>query len=227
MRLSDVDLRPGKVLKVIDNYGTIKASAQGIFSEKDDPDMLPPVIPFIITSTTSFSMPHKDDLVWVWYNPDNPQELFYSFRCNTQKLNGGTLDNEYPDVEVQMKRKSDNGEISVEYNDDDGYTVNNSDSKFNIDNKEHDIHINHKGGTSVSITKDNISLGKDGGSQYRAVCGEKLIDSLNDIKNILSAIKEAAIGNPYTMQIGTAMTPLMPKLENFKQMLSDLVTLEK
>lgn len=227
MRLAECDLRPGKVLKVIDNYGTIKASALGIFSEEDDPDLLPPVIPFILTSPTSFSMPHEDDLVWVWYSPDNPQELYYTFRANTSKLNGDTLDNEYQDVEIQMKRKSDNGDIQVIYNDDDGYTISNSDTKINIDNKDHDIHITHKDGTVVSITKDSISLGKKGGSQYKAVCGEKLIDSLNDIKNVLNAIKNAAMGNPYTTTIGSAMTPLMSKLENFKQMLSDVVTLEK
>ena len=100
-------------------------------------------------------------------------------------------------------------------------------SEINIDNDKHDIHIVHTDGTGISVTKDGISLGKDGGSQYKAVCGEKLIESLDDIKNILNAIKSAAMGNPYTTPIGTAMTPLMPKLEKFKQMLSDTVTLEK
>ena len=221
------DIRPGKVLKVIDNYGTIKASAQGLFSDSDDPDLLPPIIQFIIPSSTSFSMPHEGDNIWVWYFSNNPQELLYTFRSNAQANNSDQLDNEYKDVEIQMKRTSDKGDILVDYNDDDGYTINNSDTKINIDNDKHDIHIVHTDGTSISVTKDGISLGKDGGSQYKAVCGEKLIESLDDIKNILNAIKSAAMGNPYTTPIGTAMTPLMPKLEKFKQMLSDTVTLEK
>jgi hypothetical protein len=227
MKMSMCDIRPGKILKVIDNYGTIKASAQGIFSEEDDPDLLPPITQFIIPSSTSFSMPHEGDAVWVWYFANNPQELLYTFRSNTPTQNGEILDNEYKDVEIQMKRKSDKGDIQVSYNDDDGYTINNSNSQINIDNENHDIHLKHTGGNGVSITDDGISLGKDGGSKYKAVCGEKLIDSLNDIKNVLNAIKDAAMGNPYTTPIGSAMTPLMPKLENFKQMLSDMVTLEK
>ena len=221
------DIRPGVVLKVVDNYGTIKASAQGIFSEQDDPDLLPPITQFIIQSSTSFSMPHEGDNVWVWHFEDNPQELLYTFRSNTPNLNGEQLDNEYKDVEIQMKRKSDKGEVLVSYNDDDGYTVDNSGSQINIDNDKHEIHMKCKDGKEVSINKDGISLGVDGGSKYKAVCGEELISCLDDIKNILDAIKNAAMGNPYTTPIGTAMTPLLPKLNNFKKMLSNVVTLEK
>lgn len=227
MRMAMCDIRPGVVLKVVDNYGTIKASAQGIFSEEDDPDLLPPIIQFIIPSSTSFSMPHEGDNVWVWHFEDNPQELLYTFRSNTPNTNGQQLDNEYKDVEIQMKRKSDKGEIQVSYNDDDGYTVDNSGSQINIDNDDHEIHMKCKGGKEVSINKNGISLGKDGGSKYKAVCGEELISCLDDIKNILTTIKDAAMGNPYTTPIGTAMTPLLPKLNNFKKMLSNVVTLEK
>lgn len=227
MRMAMCDIRPGKIMKVIDNYGTIKASAQGLFSEEDDPDLLPPITQFIIPSSTSFSMPHEGDNIWVWYFADNPQELLYTFRSNTPNNNGEQLDNEYKDVEVQMKRKSDKGEIQVGYNDDDGYTIDNGGTKINVDNNNHDIHMACKDGKEVSISKDGISLGKDGGSQYKAVCGEELIKSLDDIKNILNAIKDAAMGNPYTTPIGTAMTPLLPKLNNFKNMLSNVVTLEK
>lgn len=227
MRMAMCDIRPGVVLKVVDNYGTIKASAQGIFSEQDDPDLLPPITQFIIQSSTSFSMPHEGDNVWVWHFEDNPQELLYTFRSNTPNLNGEQLDNEYKDVEIQMKRKSDKGEVLVSYNDDDGYTVDNSGSQINIDNDKHEIHMKCKDGKEVSINKDGISLGVDGGSKYKAVCGEELISCLDDIKNILDAIKNAAMGNPYTTPIGTAMTPLLPKLNNFKKMLSNVVTLEK
>ena len=227
MRLDQCDVRPGKVLKVIDNYGSIKASVPGLFSEEDDPDLLPPITPFIISSPTSFSMPHEGDYVWIWYFWDNPQELLYSFRCNTQKLNGNSLNNEYKDVEISMKRKSDKGDINVEYNNDDGYTINNADTKINIDNDKHDIHINHADGNSVSISKDSISLGKDGKSEYKAVCGEELVKCLNDIKTTFDTIKTSAMGSPYTSHIGTAMNPVMAKLNNFEKILSNLVTLEK
>lgn len=227
MKLGLCEVRPGKVLKVVNNYGAIKASAQGIFSEEDDPDLLPPIIPFLMMSPTAFSQPHEGDDVWVWHFSNNPQELFYTYRCNVGDVNSDQLDNEYQDAEIQMKRKSDKGDINVCYTDDDGYTIDNSKSKFNIDNENHDIHMNHAEGTGVSITKDGISLGTDGGSEYKAVCGEELIKSLNDIKDILNAIKTAAMSDPHTTPIGTAMTPLLPKLENFKNMLSNKVTLDK
>lgn len=227
MKMMACDIRPGKVLKVVNNYGAIKASAQGLFSEEDDPDLLPPIIPFIMPSSTAFSQPHEGDAVWVWYFANNPQELVYTYRLDVKESNSDQLDNEYQDAEIQMKRTSDKGKINVYYTDDDGYTIDNSDSKINIDNDKHDIHIKQSGGNSISVTQDGISLGKDGGSQYKAVCGEDLIKSLDDIKDILNAIKTAAMGNSYTTPIGRAMDPLMPKLDDFKKMLSNKVTLEK
>lgn len=227
MRLDECDIRPGKVLKVVNNYGAIKASAQGLFAETDDPDLLPPIIPFIVPSATTFSMPHEGDSVWVWYFPSNPQELLYTFRCHVEGVNSDQLDNEYQDVEIQMKRSSENGDVNVNYNDDEGYTVNNGGSKFNVDNKEHDIHISHKDGNAISVTKDGISLGKDGGSQYKAVCGEDLIKVLDKIKSALSAIKTSAASSPYTVHISTALTPVLTQLNDFNSILSNKVTLDK
>lgn len=229
MRLDECDIRPGKVLKVVDCYGGIKASAQGIFAETDDPDLLPPIIPFIVPSATTFSMPHEGDAVWVWFFPSNPQELFYTFRCrcDSEGRNGSELGNEYQDVEILMKRTSDNGDVNVGYNDDDGYKVDNAGSNFNIDNNKHDIHMAHEKGMAMSITEDGISLGKDGGSQYKAVCGEDLVKALKDIKSVIETIKTAAAGNPYTTHIATAMTPVMSKLNNFDRILSNKITLEK
>lgn len=227
MNLGNCEVRPGVVLKVVNNYGAIKASAQGIFSEEDDPDLLPPIIPFIVPNATSFAMPHEGDPVWVWYFYDNPQELLYTFRCHVEGVNGNKLDNEYQDVEIQMKRESDKGKVSVGYNDDDGYTVDNDGSKFNVDNDKHDIHIAHKDGTAISVGKDGISLGKDGGSQYKAVCGEELVKVLNKIKSALDAIKTSAAGSPYTVHIATALTPVLGQLNNFNSILSNKVTLDK
>lgn len=229
MKLSECEVRPGVVLKVINSTGEIKASVVGIFSDEDDPDLLPPIIPFFLISPTSFSAPHEGDKIWVWSFRSNPQELFYTFRADIgeNNINSSTLDNDYKDIEIGMKRSSEKGNIDVQYNDDDGYSITNSDSKFRIDNNEHDIHLEHAEGPAVSISKDGISLGKDGKSQYSAVCGEELINTLNDIKSVFEAIKQAAMGSPYTIAIGTAMTPALSKLQNFNNILSKIVTLEK
>jgi len=226
MNLKKCDVRPGKVLQVVDNYGTIKASAPGLFSEQDDHDLLPPVIPFLVPSSTAFVQPHVGDNIWVWYFYNNPQELLYTFRSNTKALNGEQLDNEYQDVEISMKRESDNGDVEVYYTDDDGYIINNGHSIINIDNKDHDVHITHKDGISLSITKDGISLGKKDGSRYKAVCGENLIDVLDNIKSLFNTIKEVSMGNPYTSHIGTALSGQINTLDGFENILSNKVTLE-
>ena len=229
MKLIDCELRPGKVLKVVNSQGAIKATAIGLFSDEDDPDLLPPIIPFILTSPTAFAAPHEGDKIWVWYCKNNPQELFYTFRADIgeSNINSSTLGNDYKDIEIGMKRSSEKGNVDVQYNDDDGYSITNSDSKFCIDNKEHDIHLDHAEGPAVSISKDSISLGKDGKSQYSAVCGEELLKCIGDIKSIFEAIKQAAMGSPYTIAIGTAMTPALSKLQNCEYILSNIVTLEK
>lgn len=229
MKLSECELRPGKILKVENSYGVIKASCVGVFSEQDDPDLLPPIYPnpFVMLSPTQFSQPHVDDKVWVWIFSDNPQELYYTYRADVQSNNEGDLNNEYDDVEIQMKREDDNGEMSVKYDTSNGYTINNHGTSINIDNEAGDVHLKHKDGVAVSISKDKISLGNDGQSQYSAVLGEELINVLNDIKSTFNAIKNAAMGSPYTTPIGTALTPMIAKLNNFNRILSQMVTLQK
>lgn len=229
MRLNGCELRPGEVLKVENAYGVIKASCIGVFSNQDDPDLLPPIYPnsFVMLSPTQFAQPHVGDKIWVWLFDDNPQELYYTYRADVQPNNEGELNNEYDDIEIQMKRTDDNGEISVGYNNSDGYTINNHGSKINVDNENGDVHLSHKDGAAVSISKDKISLGKDGESQYKAVLGEELINVLNDIKSTFETIKNAAMGSPYTTHISTALTPAISKLNNFDKILSEMVTLQK
>lgn len=227
MKLENCEVRPGVVLQVIDNYGRIKASCLGLFSEEDDPDLLPPMSQFLTPSATQFSQPHEGDNIWVWLFSDNPQELLYTFRGNMEKSNNDTLDDEHQDIEILMRRNTENGKIQVDYNTESGYTINNDGTNINIDNEDHDIHIRHKEGPSVMVSKDGISLGTDGKSKYSAVLGEELINVLNDIKDTFNTIKNAAAGSPYTTHIATAMTPAIAKLNNFNKIMSKIVSLDK
>ena len=216
-------------MQVVDSYGTIKASCVGLFAESDDPDLLPPIMPnpFTSLSPTQFAQPHEGDPVWVFIFSDNPQELFYSFRNEVKYQNEKILNNDYKDIEILLKRSDDDGETLVEYNDSDGFSIKNHDSGFNIDNENQDLHLSHKNGTTVSIGDKKISLGKDGESQYKAVCGDDLVRVLNDIKSTFEVVKTAAAGSPYTAHLATALTPAIGKLTNFERILSEVVTLQK
>ena len=57
MRLLYGTLRPGRVLKVLEN-GNIKAYAPGLFAE-EDVEMTPPVMPFFGLFSNSYSEPKK------------------------------------------------------------------------------------------------------------------------------------------------------------------------
>src|SRR5574344_137527 len=92
MKLPDCEIRPGTVLAVCNNYGTIKASCCGLFSPEDDVDLLPPVYPLIKTSITSFCEPQIGDLIWVWINTTNPPELFYTYMGDAVDNNSDILD---------------------------------------------------------------------------------------------------------------------------------------
>lgn len=226
MRLDLCEIRPGKVLQVIDNYGHIKASCTGIFSEQDDPDLLPPMSQFFKISSTQYSQPHIGDDIYVFIFSDNPQLFLYVFRGDVAMNNGSELDNEYDDAEILMKRHTDAGDVRVGYDSDNGYDISVNESNMNIGN-DSNIHLNHKDGNSISITDNGISLGKDGGSSYSAVCGEELVKVLKDIKSLLNTIKTSAAGNPQTAHISTAMTSQLATLSNFDKILSKIVTLQK
>ena len=226
MRLDQCEIRPGKVLQVIDNYGHVKASCAGIFSEQDDPDLLPPMSQFFKVSANQFSQPHVGDDIYVFIFADNPQLFLYVFQGDTNIGEADGLDNEYDDVDITMMRNTGSGSVRVGYDTDNGYAIKNNDTRFNIDN-DSNAFLEHKSGNTISVTEKNISLGKKKKSRYHAVAGEELISVLKDIRATLDAIKNSASGSPYTTQISAAMTPLMGNLSSFDNILSDVVTLEK
>ena len=62
MKLFKGTIRPGKVMEVLEN-GVIKASSPGLFSFTDDPEKLPPIMPWQIMITYllhPWSVYHQD-----------------------------------------------------------------------------------------------------------------------------------------------------------------------
>lgn len=206
MELRYIDIRPGKVLQVVDNYGTIKASCVGVFSEEDDPEKLPPIIPFFKTSSTSYCSPHEGDDINVWINKINPQELYYTFQGSVKKNNESELEYGSEDTEILSRHKSDEGDSSIIYAKESGWSIKDKDSGITISN---DGGVEIQQGDyryCVSVSDSGIVLSdKKTNHTEPAVLGDKLEDVLNSIVNMFDTIQQAATGNPYTSPIGGAI----------------------
>lgn len=197
MRLDRCEIRPGFVLRVEDNYGTVKASVTGVFSEDADPDTLPPVIPFGTMSRGTFSHPKENDPIWVILNRDNPQELLYVRQTDLPNQLSDTLDKSYEDVEVLMRTESGTGYAQILFDTEEGLMVQNDTSFVNID-KDGNIVIKKDGPhRTIEINSDGISIGSEGSSAEPACLGNKTEDALNKLWNCINMITVALSSDPY------------------------------
>lgn len=205
MKLVNATLRPG-VVRAVEKNGNIKASAPGLFSHEDDPSLLPPIFPFPIGNTNTFTQPKELDEVWVLQNTDNPLELFWirkdDYDTNNSELN---LQDE-TNVDIICNRDSGMGWASIYFSDGTGWVIKNDSSKIQI-SKTGDI-ILETGASKhqrMSIGSDGIILGT---GEQPAVLGKNLQDVLYEIISELNKIKMAAMTNPFTSNIGTALADL-------------------
>jgi hypothetical protein len=198
MKLRNAEIRPGFVLQVVDDYGTIKASVVGLFSDEADPDTLPPVYPFMSLSRGTFSHPKENDPIWVLFTLDNPQELVYVRQANLPDQLSDTLDKSYEDVEVLMRTDSGTGYSQVLFDTEEGLIVQNDDSSIII-NKDGDITISKNGShRTIEINSDGISIGSPGKSAEPALLGDKTEDALNKLwKCINTGVMSLQSSCPY------------------------------
>ena len=211
MELNQGYIRPGKVLKVVDNYGTIKCSAVGVFSAQDNIEQLPPVYPFTKSSNTSFSKPQVGDAIWVILFRDNPQELFYMFQGDVKSNSGDILNNSYEDVEILSSRNS--GASELKWSKEDGWNLRNNDSNINIDN---DITISKSSNTSQIYLDDNgIHLrNQEGVEENQMVLGNHLDNLLKDLIKLLKELATTAKSNPNTASLGMTIDTYMINILN-------------
>jgi hypothetical protein len=209
MKLQTAEIRPGFVLQVVDNYGTVKASVTGVFSDEADPDTLPPVYPFMSLSRGTFSHPKENDPIWVLFSSSNPQELLYVRQADLNEQLSDTLDKSYEDVEVLMRTESGTGYAQILFDTEEGLIMQNDDSSIVI-NKEGDITISKNGShKTIEINSDGISLGSTGKSAEPALLGDKTEDALNKLWNCVNAIVLALTSTcPYAVPAMTQVQAL-------------------
>ena len=225
MKLIHATIRPGKVLEVLDKVGTIRVSAPGVFCEQDK-DNLPPVYPFFLGNRCKFSMVDIDDEIWLLSFSDNPLQLYYMRKDTLKEEFDDIVNDETKDLEVLASRDMGTGKARIYLQESDGWIIQNQDSIIRICDEQILLKTPNSHRT-IDISPDGISLGTEGGSAEPAVLGDKLINTLNILDNILDAIKTASLESAYTTPVGKAIEELLQKFsESIDKITSAHVTLD-
>lgn len=211
MELMNGEIRPGIVLKVIDEYGTIKCSCVGLFSEEDDPEMLPPVFPFLKVSPSQFCKPNMGDKVWVLFFHNNPQELFYFFQGDVKNTIGTSLKessgdlNKY-DQNNNVLLKCDSGFEGAElsFSSKNGMTMKNDTASMNMD-QDGNINISNENG-SIDMDEKGIHLS---GSEHSVARGDVVMDRFNKLESMMKMFAKSLQGVTFTAAAGTALYGLI------------------
>ena len=218
MKLSCGHIRPGKVLTVEDNYGTIKGSCAGLFSVEDSPEKLPPIYPFLKMSPTQFVKPNVGDDIWVLFFTDNPQELFYVFQGSTQntaKLDKttGSLEEYDNNVQILMACESGFNGAELSFSTQDGWKLSNDsvemtmkdDNTFALKNDNGELQMNDSG----------ICLS---GSDHSVARGDVVMDRFSKLESMLKLFAKSLNGNPYTASAGAVLENLVDSyMTNFDE----------
>lgn len=225
MKLINATIRPARVLEVLDKVGTIKVASSGMFCEADL-ENLPPVYPFFPGPRNNFSMVDVDDEVWLLAFSDNPLQLYYFRKDLLTEEYKDLVDDETKDLEVLASRDSGLGKARIYFVERDGWIIQNQDSIIQILGEQILLKTPNAHRT-IDISSDGISLGTEGGSAEPAVLGNKLVNTLNILDNLLSAVETAASSTPYTIPIAMAIKPLLPMFsESIDKITSAHVTLD-
>lgn len=205
------ELLPGEVIQVVDKEkGIVKCTAPSLFSVNDNPEVLPPIIPFAPSGHLgSVSTPEVGDLVWIITDNGNSQMIYYIRRYAIPD----ELVNIDPPREVIFTRNDKNGIYQLYWSSGDGIRIMKDGSSIRIA-PNGNIDIIKKGmNRAISISTDSICIGKES-SEARSVdthaaYGERVEDALEEIYNILIRMGTLAAPSPYTNDISTVLTPEM------------------
>lgn len=205
------ELLPGTVVQVVDKEkGIVKCTAPSLFSVNDDPETLPPIIPFAPSGHLgSVSTPEEGDLVWIVVDNSNSQMIYYMRRYAIPD----ELSNIDSPREVIFTRNDENGIYQLYWSSGDGIRLMKDGSSIRI-TPDGNIDIIKEGmNRAISISADSICIGKKsddaGGVDTHAAYGERVEEALEEIYNILMRMGALAAPSQYTNAISTVLTPEM------------------
>lgn len=235
------EMRPGVVLEVIDNKGSIKASVPGLFS-KEDKEYLPPIVPWPSGgSLNSFSSPKILDEVWVIFFTDNPEQLFWLRKDSFSKSNGDYNKNstknipgssggsflDQPGVQIMANIESGADWATIYFDDGSGWIIKNQQAFIQLDQDGKILLSNGQPHGVIEINDDGISLGSADKSSHPAPLGDKVQEVFEQIIDLFKCIQVTASSSPYTMAISKIIEQKLPEFEEFPQYInSDYITLD-
>ena len=225
MRLSEGTIRPGTVMEVLEN-GTIKASAPGLFNFSDDPNLMPPIMPwFIGCGSNTYSQPKPYDEVWIMNFEDNPRQLYW-FRKDKVSDNTNLPIGE-ENIEILCNRDVAGEWCTIYFSDGSGWIISKGESIIQI-RPDGSIQLNTgMDKRCIDITPACISLGSEGKSSHPAAYGDVVANIFMAILATLKQVQMAATPNPYTAAIGSVLTASLPAIESkIPGLVSSHVTLE-
>jgi len=223
MKLFHGSVRPGKVLKIIeDGAGAIKASAPGLFTEADGTEVLPPVYPWPFGHhANSYSCPKVGEEVWVMSFTDNPLQLHWVRKDDfPENLKDLPLTDEAQNLEVVVNREFEDSKWAILYfSNDDGWMMKRGeDGVINIRNDGSILLKTKFDKRIIDICEDSIALGAEGKADDSAMLYSKWKEWADELLNqFKTTLANAASTNPYTANLAPAFrtlaTALQPKIE--------------
>ncbi len=227
MFLKDIQLLPGKIIEIVDEKGTIKATSVGLFSVDDDPELLPPIYPFIENPISNFSSPLVDDEIWIIYNNSNTQVLYYIKRRQIPQHLQDLMNSGDENIEVIMSRDTDDGLYQIFFSDGTGLKLLKDESSICIKNDDTIVLATPDASRTISIGPSSISLGTEGSSAEPALLGDQTKTALTQIYNLFMSIASAAAPGPFTAPIATAINATVAQLQaQIEKVQSENVTLD-
>jgi hypothetical protein len=212
-------------MEVLEN-GAIKASAPGLFNFTDDPNLMPPIMPwFVGGNSNSFSQPKQYDDVWIMNFEDNPRQLYW-FRKDKVSDNTNLPTGE-TNIEILCNRNVAGEWCTIYFSDGSGWIISKGESIIQI-RPDGSIQLNTgMDKRCIDITPTCISLGSEGKSSHPAAYGDVTVEVFNGILAMFKQIQMVASVNPYTSAIGMIIKANLPLLEKkIPNVVSSHVTLE-
>lgn len=196
MKLNRGEIRPGKIVQIVDVYGTVRAEVYGLFTEYENLEDLPVIKPLFTLSRNAYTQPKVDDKIYVLFSTDDPRLLFYFFMCDYQNQLSEILDNnsDYKPIDVIFKSDNDGNVAQIIYNTTDGneLLIQNGDSFIKMTDDTIEI-FNSADSTKINMSEDSITIGKDSGEQPMLLGDDsaKLIkDIIGQISNLYTTLAQ-------------------------------------
>ena len=221
MKLIQGNIRPGTVLELIDgSVGCVKVSAQGIFTDADGTEVLPPVYPWPFGyHRNSFSCPVIGEEIWLLSFNDNPMQLYWAHKDDLSvALKDLPTSDAGQNLEVVLNREYEDSKWAILYFDNgDGWMMKKGeDGLINI-REDGSILLKTKYDKRIiDICEDSISLGTEGKAEDNAMLFGKWKEWMQNelCGNVFGELINLLNSNPYTAPVAIGFKPI---IEKFKQ----------